>query len=156
MKPFTAIAAVSRNGVIGDHGRIPWHLPEDFRFFKRTTVGHVLVMGRKTFESIGRPLPGRHTIVLSRSLPPQEGIEVVRSLDDVGTDDTDPRILFLCGGGEVYALGLPRCREVILTHVHRDAEGDARFPDITADFRAAETLLETDDFRVVRYVRRPA
>ncbi|HAV62180.1 MAG TPA: dihydrofolate reductase, partial [Verrucomicrobiales bacterium] len=67
MTAFTAIAAMSENRVIGHGNRIPWHLPEDFRFFKSTTMGHVLVMGRKTFESIGRPLPGRETIVLSRT-----------------------------------------------------------------------------------------
>ena len=66
MKAFKAIAAMSENRVIGADGRIPWHLPEDFRWFKQTTLGHILVMGRKTFESIGRPLPGRQTLILSR------------------------------------------------------------------------------------------
>jgi dihydrofolate reductase len=83
MKSFTAIAAMSRNRVIGAGGKIPWHLPEDFKWFKQLTTGHVIVMGRKTFESIGKPLPNRTTIVLSRSGFSHPGVLTVRSLDEI-------------------------------------------------------------------------
>ena len=83
MKPFKAIAAVSLNGVIGAGNKIPWHLPEDFKWFKQITTGHVIVMGRKTFESIGKPLPNRQTIVLSRGAFSFPGVRVIRSLDEL-------------------------------------------------------------------------
>jgi dihydrofolate reductase len=153
LKPFTAIAALAENRVIGDHGRIPWHLPDDFRFFKQTTMGHVLVMGRRTFESIGRPLPGRHTIVVSRTVRELPGVEVVPSLDAVDGAQ-DARTFFLCGGGELYRAGLPRCETLLLTHVHRAVEGDATFPEYAAEFEPEWTLLEHPDFHIVRYRRR--
>lgn len=144
---------MARNRVIGLRNRIPWHLPEDFRWFKSVTMGHVLVMGRKTFESIGRPLPGRTTIVLSRSWAQRPGIEVARSLDDVPLP-TDGRCVFLCGGAEVYAQGLPRCSELYMTHVPIEPEGDAFFPQFEDAFEFAETMLETESFVVRRYTHR--
>ena len=83
MKPFIAIAAMSLNRVIGAGNQIPWHLPEDFQWFKQTTTGHVLVMGRKTFASIGRPLPNRETVVLSRSDFQHPGVKTIRSLEEL-------------------------------------------------------------------------
>src|SRR5687767_2584723 len=106
MKSFQAIAAMSLNRVIGCDNQIPWHLPEDFKWFKRKTTGHVLIMGRKTFESIGRPLPNRTTVVLSRQTREIPGVRVVTSLEaipDFGLDKT----LFICGGGEIYQQALP-------------------------------------------------
>ena len=99
MKHFKAIAAMSLNRVIGDGNRIPWHLPEDFKWFKATTLGHVLVMGRKTFESIGKPLPGRDTIVLTRAEGwTHPGVRTAASLADVVPLIGD-RTAFICGGG---------------------------------------------------------
>lgn len=144
---------MSRNRVIGQGGRIPWHLPEDFRWFKQTTMGHILVMGRKTFESIGRPLPGRTTIVLSRTMNNQPGVTVVRSLDEVETRE-DGRKLFLCGGAEVYAQALDRCCELCLTVVDREVSGDSFFPEFEGRFDFVERLLETPAFTISRYRHR--
>src|SRR6476646_8285172 len=101
MKPFKAIAAMSLNRVIGNGNKIPWHLPEDFRWFKKMTTGQVIVMGRKTFESIGRPLPHRSTVVLSRrseSVAP--GVRLISELSQIDPA-TEPREVFICGGAQV-------------------------------------------------------
>ena len=90
MKPFNAIAALSLNRVIGAGNKIPWHLPEDFKWFKQMTTGHVIVMGRKTFESIGKPLPDRETIVLSRGPFSFPGVRVIHSLDELITANPSP------------------------------------------------------------------
>jgi len=144
---------MSENRVIGDGNRIPWHLPEDFKFFKATTMGHVLVMGRKTFESIGRPLPGRETLVLSRSGFVHPGVRTITSLDALPALDGD-RQAFICGGAEIYRQTLPLCSDLYLTHVKRVVEGDAFFPPFEHLFEPVETLQENADFRIVRYRRR--
>ena len=154
LKPFIAIAALSLNRVIGRGNAIPWHLPEDFRFFKATTMGHVLVMGRKTFESIGRPLPGRQTIVLTRSDWSHPGVLIARSLEQLPIEASDPRTVFICGGAEVYHQALPRCTELFLTHVNRTVEGDAFFPAFESEFDPVQTLLQTPEFKIRRYLRR--
>src|SRR5512139_225026 len=130
MKPFKAIAAMSLNRVIGVRNAIPWHLPEDFKWFKSVTTGHVILMGRKTFESIGRPLPNRMTIVLTRSSNPIAGVQTVSSLDEL----RDPKLgltereIFICGGAQVYREALPFCSDLFLTLVNRTVEGDTFFP----------------------------
>lgn len=154
-KMFKAVAAMSLNRVIGNHGAIPWHLPEDFKWFKALTMGHVLVMGRKTFESIGRPLPGRETIVLSRSSFSHPKVRVETSLAAVNPD-ADAREYFICGGGEIYAQALPLCSDLFLTIVKREVEGDAFFPLFEADFELAETLQTNADFNICRYRRKPS
>jgi dihydrofolate reductase len=154
MKPLVALAAMAENRVIGRGGRIPWHLPDDFRFFKRTTLGHVLVMGRKTFESIGRPLPGRETIVLTRSAWSHPGVQTAAGLDQLPVAPDDPRRIFICGGAEVYAEALPRCSDLYLTRVRREVEGDTCFPEFETDFAWVATLLEHPDFIVQHYRNR--
>lgn len=154
MKPFLAIAAMSENRVIGRGGRIPWHLPDDFKFFKRTTLGHLLVMGRKTFESIGRPLPGRDTIVLTRSAWSYPGVLTASSLNGLPLAPDDPRQVFVCGGAEVYALALPRCSDLYLTHVHRTVAGDTFFPPFEEQFELIAVVLEHPDFTVRHYRNR--
>ena len=102
-----AIVAMSRNRAIGLEGRIPWHLSEDLKFFKRTTLGHVVLMGRKTYDSIGKPLPGRENWILSRQaeIP---GAQVFRSLEEIPAPP-EGKNLYLIGGAELYAARLPRC-----------------------------------------------
>lgn len=151
MKHFKAIAAMSRNRVIGRGGQIPWHLPDDFRFFKRTTLGHVLVMGRKTFESIGRPLPGRDTIVLTRSTWSHPGVLTAASLDCLPLAPDDPRQVFICGGAQVYAQTLPFCSDLYLTLVKREVEGDTFFPAFEDRFKPIEEILENAEFKITRY-----
>ncbi len=131
----TLIAAVARNGVIGQDGGIPWRLPADLAYFKRTTMGHTLVMGRRTFESSG-PLPGRTTIVLTRQRgwrPPAgaAGVETAASLDEAlvraaarGEDE-----IFVCGGEAIYRRALPVADRLHLTRVAAEPEGDTFFPD---------------------------
>ncbi|MBN2507324.1 MAG: dihydrofolate reductase [Verrucomicrobia bacterium] len=153
MKQFKAIAALARNRVIGRGGQLPWHLPEDFKWFKQVTTGHVIVMGRKTFESIGRPLPHRETIVLSRSGFQHPGVRTVRDLDDIPLAK-EPRDVFICGGAQLYALALPRCSDLYLTWLPHDVEGDVRFPPFEDRFVPVDVLREGADFRIVHYRNR--
>lgn len=134
---LTLIAAVARNGVIGRDGAIPWHLPADQARFKAETTGHVLVMGRRTYESIGRPLPGRTTVVVTRQpdweppggLPARvhragsvpEALAVAGALDDQ---------VFVVGGAAVYAEAVPRADRLLITWVEVEPPGDTAFPDI--------------------------
>jgi dihydrofolate reductase len=150
LKHFKAIAAMSLNRVIGNGNQIPWHLPEDFKWFKATTTGHIIVMGRKTFESIGKPLPNRETIVLSRSKFSHPGVKTVCSLEELPAM-TAPRQVFICGGAQIYEQALPLCSELLLTLVKRQVEGDAFFPKFEDQFQLAETIQETADFKILRY-----
>jgi dihydrofolate reductase len=146
-----AIVAMSENRVIGADGKIPWHLSEDLKFFKRTTLGHVVVMGRKTYESIGKPLPGRENWVVSRSAD-FPGVRMIRDLAEIH-EPADGRELFLIGGTELYVALLPRCAELYVTLVKRVVEGDAFFPPFEGEFAEAEVLLETPEVLRRRYVR---
>jgi len=147
-----AIVAMSENRAIGLDGKIPWHLSEDLKFFKRTTLGHIVVMGRKTYESIGKPLPGRENWVVSRTAD-FPGVRMIRSLGEI-VEPTDGRETFLIGGSELYAALLPRCTELYLTQVKREVEGDAFFPSFEADFEMREVLMDTPEMQVRRYVRK--
>src|ERR1700720_4701426 len=125
MKCFKAIAAMSENRVIGQGNKIPWHLPEDFKWFKKMTTGHVLVMGRKTFESIGKALPDRKTIVLTRSSQPIPGVQTISELGQIaqGSPALRGREVFICGGAQIYQQALPLCSDLYLTVVNRTVEG---------------------------------
>ena len=152
--PFKAIAAMSLNRVIGSANTIPWHLPKDFEWFKQTTMGHVLVMGRKTFESIARPLPGREMIVLTRSAEPIPGVRTIGDLDALDHEnDFGGRTIFICGGAEVYAQALGQCSDLFLTLVKREVEGDAFFPEFEPMFDAGEMLSQSVDFEIRHYRR---
>lgn len=123
------IAAVARNGAIGKDNALLWRLPEDLKFFKRTTLGCPVIMGRKTFESIGRPLPGRRNIVVTRNTAWQhDGVDVAHTLEEArALAASEPRV-FVIGGGELYAQALPVADELILTEVDADFEADTFFP----------------------------
>ena len=148
-----AIAAMSLNHVIGVGNKIPWHLPEDFKWFKQTTTGNIIVMGRKTFESIGKPLPNRETIVLSRNDFKYPGVRTIRALTELETLGDD-RQIFICGGAEIYRQALPMCSDLFLTLVKRTVEGDAFFPKFEDKFELAEELRDTADFKILHYRRR--
>ena len=150
-----AIAAISLNGVIGKDGDLPWRLSEDLKWFKKITTGHTILMGRKTWESLGRPLPNRRNLVLSRSMKPSDGMEVIRSIDAL--DDLALKSdLFVIGGGEIYRQLLTDCSELYLTTVLREVpDGDAFFPDHEHLFDPIETLAETEDFVLKKWVRKP-
>ena len=149
-----AIAAASLNRVIGKDGDLPWRLSEDLKWFKKITTGHAILMGRKTWESLGRALPNRRNFVLSRSLQATEGMEVMHSLDEIEHLDLEGD-LFVIGGGELYAQLLPLCSELYLTEVLRDiSDGDAFFPEHEHLFNPVETLAENEDFVLRRWIRK--
>ena len=125
------IAAVAANGVIGKGGQLAWHLPDDLRHFKQLTMGHPILMGRRTYESIGRPLPGRRSIVISTTLkePPHPEVWIAPSLDDaLKLIETDPCPAFVIGGAVLYAVALPRADVLHLTELDDAVEGDVLFP----------------------------
>ena len=153
MKHYKAIAAMSLNRVIGNGNQIPWHLPDDFKWFKATTSGHVIVMGRKTFESIGKPLPNRETIVLSRSAFSFPGVKTIRSLEELPAPVADRKV-FICGGSQIYEQALPLCSELLLTLVKREVVGDAFFPPFEDRFELVEEIRDTPEFKILRYRNR--
>lgn len=170
MKHFQAIAAMSLNRVIGRDNQIPWHLPEDLRWFKQMTTGHVVVMGRRTFESLPKPLPGRRIIVLTRD--PQRFISahaaeprgfrewpgvneagdllVCRAFEDLDPSRF-PSEVFVCGGAEIYRQALPRCADLYLTLVKREVPGDAFFPAFEGQFELRSILRDTPEFELRHY-----
>ena len=126
---ISLIAALDRNGVIGDGGRIPWRLPADLKYFKRVTMGKPLIMGRKTHESIGRPLPGRQNIVLTRQHAYEApGCTVVHSVEEALAAAGDAEEVMVAGGGTVYRQFLPRADRLYLTFVETTGEGQTTFP----------------------------
>ncbi len=146
-----AIAAMNRERVIGIDGKIPWHLSADLKFFKRTTLGHVVVMGRNTYESLGRPLPGRENWVVSSSAA-LEGVRVWKSPDDI-IPPGDGRELFVIGGARLYAALLPRCSELLLTYVDIPAAGDTWFPEFESLFDSGEVIESGPSYEIRRYLR---
>lgn len=128
-KTITLVAAYARNRVIGNGPDIPWHSSEDFAHFKRTTIGHTLIMGRVTYDTIGRPLPGRRTIVITRDRQwSAEGVEVVHSFEAALELAGDAEV-YVAGGAQVYALAMPYATRQVLTEMHLDVEGDAFYPE---------------------------
>jgi dihydrofolate reductase len=128
---LSLIAAVSKNNMIGNNNELIWHLPADLAHFKKITSGHTIIMGRKTYESIGRALPNRRNIVISR----QEGLsapgcEIMQSLQEAVDACLQEKEVFIIGGGEIYRQLLPVADKIYLTRVYHDFEGDTRFPDI--------------------------
>lgn len=151
MKNWTAIVAMASNRVIGREGKMPWHLPEDLRWFKEKTLGGALLMGRKTYESIGRPLPGRVTYVISRTAT-FPGTQTIRDLATYDFEKIE-RPIFVVGGGEIYRELLPRCAEVLVTQLHSEETGDAWMPEFEEEFPVVEVVREAEQFRIVRYAR---
>ncbi len=133
------VAALAANGVIGRGGQLPWHLPDDFRYFKALTMGHPIIMGRRTFESIGKALPGRQSVVVSTTLdgPPAVGVELARSLDEAMKLVAEhPQPAFVIGGRMLYAEAIDRVGVMHLTELDEPFEGDTFFPTITrSDWR---------------------
>ena len=154
------VAARASNGVIGRHGDIPWHIPADFAHFKRVTVGHPLVLGRTTFEGIGKPLPDRQSIVVTRdrawewegvlvATSVEEALEIGRSLDD--------EVVNVGGGAQVYRVALPLATDQILTEVHAEPEGDTHYPEFDeAEWQETrrEEHLENDPPYEIRWLVR--
>ncbi|MDA9221470.1 dihydrofolate reductase [Methylophilaceae bacterium] len=128
MNKFSIIVAMSENYVIGLNNSLPWHLSDDLKRFKEITTGHQIVMGRKTYESIGKPLPNRDNFVLTRNAKLQiDGINVIKSLNDIPSSD---KKTFIIGGGEIYTQLINSCDELLVTKIHCEIDGDAYFPII--------------------------
>lgn len=148
-----AVVAMASNRVIGKEGDLPWRLSEDLKWFKKMTLGHPIVMGRKTMESLRGPLPKRRNIVISRNaerLP--DGFELVRSCKDALELLQDEEIVSIIGGAQIYREMIPKCDEVLLSYVFHPYEGDTELPEFEADFEMKEVLYRDDDFELRRYV----
>lgn len=122
---------MSENRVIGNHNQLPWHLPADLKHFKNITMGHPIIMGRKTYESIGRPLPGRLNIIITRDKNYQApGCTVVNSIEDALSITQENDEIFIIGGASLYQSMLPFTQRLYLTLIHQEIEGDAYFPEL--------------------------
>ena len=149
------IAAMTRNRVIGRDNTLPWSLAEDLALFKRLTLGHTVLMGRHTFASIGRPLPGRRNLVVSRTLRATPGVEVFRSFEAaLEAAQADDRNLFFIGGKSIYRRALVLAEAMHLSWIHQDYPGNVRFPDLDLDAWQVIATEEYPAFTHVYYVRR--
>jgi dihydrofolate reductase len=155
------IVAISDNNAIGRNNELLWHISEDLRFFRRTTVGSPVIMGRKTFESIGRALPSRVNIVISRGFNTAEEVAVAGSLEEAFkvAEETNLEKCFVIGGGQIYKALLPYCRMCYLTQVYAQPECDTFFPDLDKlpqwKLYHSEPILNDDgtDYRFVEYIQ---
>jgi len=153
------IAAVSANFVIGNDEKIPWHSSEDFKHFKKTTLGFPLIMGRKTFESIGKPLPGRETLIISskNNYRVPENVKVfptiINALDYCRSKKSEK--VFICGGGTIYKNSMNLADELLITEMKFNAEGNIYFPKINKDiWNVQEVLADNEEFKIVNYKKK--
>ncbi len=143
------IVARAQNRVIGNHGKLPWSFPEDLRYFRRVTIGHSVIMGRRTHESIGKALPARNNIVVSSTFEPADGVLVARSLDEaLSLVPTDHRP-YIVGGASLYAEALPRAQSLWITEVHLEVDGDVFFPEFDESLFAEIERHDGEDPRLV-------
>ncbi len=150
-----AIVAMTRERVIGLQGKMPWHLPEDFRWFRQATLTQAVLMGRKTLAAIGRPLPGRLNLVATRGaaiyLP---GVVTITDLAVFKEADFAPREVWVAGGAEIYTQMLPQCDEVYVSLVAGSYAGDTFFPPFEDGYDFVETILQRPEFEVSKYRRK--
>ncbi len=145
---ITLIVAVADNGVIGRDNALPWHLPDDLKRFKRLTWGLPIVMGRKTFESIGKPLPGRENIVVTRDANyRREGVTVVHGIDEAVRAAGDAAELMVIGGAELFRMFLPRATRIHLTRVHANVAGDVVWPALDDTWGVVDSEAHAADER---------
>lgn len=150
-EPWKAIAAMAENRVIGNHGTLPWNVPGDFKWVKKCTHGQAIVMGRKTFESIGKPLPGRLNIVLSRSCRELDGCLVLPGLEALKQFRTE-RELWIFGGAKLYEQALPFVGDLYLTLIRAQPEGDTFFPEFENRFNLV-SIIESHPTHEIRHYR---
>lgn len=155
---FSLIAAVAKNNCIGKKNKIPWNIPEDFQYFKKTTLGKTCVMGQATFESIlgylGKPLPGRQTAVvtLDKNFKAPEGVRIFYSLDDVWEKLSDEDV-FICGGASIYRQTINRVDTLYITLIDQEPDGDVFFPDIDKSIWQETWREDHDGFSLVKYTK---
>ncbi len=145
-EPLCLVLAIAKNGAIGKDGKVPWRVPEDLKHFRLSTTGHAVIMGRKTWDEVGKPLPNRRNLVVTRSADLQlEGAEVVSSLEEgiarARTTDAEPRVI---GGAEIYRLALPLATRVLLTEIQLEPEADTFFTLDRSGFRETERRVGDD------------
>jgi dihydrofolate reductase len=150
-----AIVAMTRHRVIGDSNRIPWRLQGEQRWFKEITMGHPILMGRKTFASIGKPLPGRRNLVVTRTSA-FAGVDIIRDLElfDPTPYESEGKEIFVIGGAEIYSALLGQCNAIYATIVKQEYTGDTIFPEFDAQFAISETIRETAEYDIFFYKRR--
>ncbi|MFK7910909.1 MAG: dihydrofolate reductase [Akkermansiaceae bacterium] len=148
-----AMVAMTSERIIGKDGGLPWHLPEDLKTFKTYTTGHPIVMGRKTWDSIGFPLPKRQSIVLTRDTSwKAKGAEVIHSPADLQNIQLiDPEV-YIIGGAQVYELFMDQLDEILISHVYESYEGDTRFPEFESKFPTMEVIEKFKTFELRRYL----
>lgn len=154
------IVAIAKNGVIGKaNGEMPWHVKEDFQHFKKTTMGFPIIMGRKSFESLGKPLPGRENIIVTRNTKLKydfDGIKIFYSLQDAVhySRSLNKEKVFITGGGEIYNQSISFADEMIISHMKFDVVGEVKFPDFNVDDWKIISRDEKEEFEIVNYLRR--
>ncbi|MCY3683867.1 MAG: dihydrofolate reductase [Gemmatimonadetes bacterium] len=153
---MTIIAAMDKNRVIGRDNQMPWHISEESKHFRRTTTGHVLLVGRKTYQSWGgKPLPDRLHVIVSRTLPDTKGVDVCRSLEEaIEKARSYDREVFICGGGEIYRALLSKADQMILSYIDGEYAGDEYFPEFDENEWTISKKEPHDQFTVVYYERK--
>ncbi|MBE6410913.1 MAG: dihydrofolate reductase [Akkermansia sp.] len=149
---FTGVVAMAADRAIGIRQSIPWRLPEDMKLFKRLTMGHPILMGRKTWESLGRPLPGRQNIVLTRDTSfTAEGATVIHSVDELAGLELMDREVMVIGGAQIYAHLLPKMQKLYVSEVQGEYAADTWFPEFAHHFLRSTPVEQFDGFRLVLY-----
>lgn len=157
---ISLIVAIAQNGVIGkSNGEMSWHVKEEFQHFKNTTLGHPIIMGRKTFETLGKPLKGRLNIVVTRNKSYKTDFEevVIKSSLQNALEycrESKPEKIFIIGGGEIYKQAVSFVDEMIITFMKFEAEGEVKFPEIKNDDWNIEKIIDHDFFEIFRYERK--
>ena len=155
MKTPIIIAAMTYDRVIGKDGKLPWKIPEDLKLFKEITLGNIVIMGRKTYESMGKPLRDRRNLVISRSMPKSEGIEVCGSLEEALEFAEESRgKAFVIGGATIYESALPIADRMYISYVKKHYEGDTFFPEFNHEEWNIQDIRRYDDFSLVDYIRK--
>ncbi len=153
---ITIIAAMTRSRVIGKNNSIPWHIPEDFQHFKNTTLNQTIIMGRKTFESMGKPLPLRNNIVISSSMPEAKGVVVCKTPEEALAKAASlKKGIFIIGGAQIYNAFMPLANKMILSIIKKDYDGDTFFPNFSEDDWIIESRDNRKDFEIISYRRQP-
>lgn len=149
-----AMVAMTDERVIGLDNDLPWHIPEDLKVFKKTTSGYPILMGRKTWESIGRPLPNRRNIVITRNKNwHAEGADVIHSIEDLKNLNITEDQVFIIGGAEIYAVFLPYVDELLVSKVHKDYAGNTKFPEFDSYFSEFKVIEEFNEFELRQYTK---
>ncbi len=151
---LTAIVAMTSDRIIGKNGTLPWHLPEDLKLFRRHTTGNPIVMGRKTWESIGKPLPNRQSIVLTRDPNwSAEGANVIHNPEELSKIDLITPEVFIIGGAQIYSVFMPQLDEILISHVYENFPGDTRFPAFEDHFPNMTVEETYKTFELRRYTK---